>query len=419
MTTDPIITVTSDQSTTEFSEITKLVDSIKNVPMPGELKEKSLAMVDRLRKLIQYGSFSHEYEPVEKYISWITQIPWGKYSQDILDLENVRKNLDATHYGLNEVKELILEYVSMLHLLKQREEEAGKAVPVAPVVPIAQPTVTPTDEQVVTPEVYQPALDAQVKSVTSEMSKLQGSSSHAPIICFVGVQGIGKTSIAKSIGNAMGKQFIRISLGGLGNASELRGTPRGIVDAGPGQIIKALIRAGTMNPLILVDEVDKVSDSNGTRSDVMASLLEILDPEQNSTFLDHYIDYPIDLSKVMFIATANNLGGISAALLDRLEIIRMTSYTDEEKKYIAKDYLLPKVLIATGVDPSALHFNEDVWELVIRPLGFDAGIRQLERNLTTLARKIAKMIVTGQGKEFTITRENFREFIPSDFGIYS
>lgn len=388
------------QSNLELVELNRLIDSINATSMPADLKEKALGMVERLQKLIQYGTFSREYEPVEKFVSWIVKIPWGKYTKDNLELENVKKNLDLTHFGLNDVKERILEYVSMLNLLRKKDEAAQtvkvQVQPEQAAVAISQPT-----------------------TVSSEMSRLQGSSSHAPIVCFVGVQGIGKTSIAKSISVAMNKQFIRISLGGLASVSELRGLSRGSVDAGPGQIVKALIRTGTMNPLILIDEIDKVSDSGGTRADVMAALLEILDPEQNSTFLDHYIDYPIDLSKVMFICTANNLGGISAALLDRLEIIRMSSYTDEEKKYIAKDYLLPKVLQATGVDPTQLQFDEDVWELVIRPLGFDAGIRQLERNLTTLARKIAKMIITGQGTVFRVTKENFRDFIPVDFGIYS
>lgn len=393
-------------STIELTELNKLAEDIKASSAPKDLQDKTLAMVERLTKIAQYGSFSAEYEPVAKYVSWITKVPWDKYSADNLELENVKQNLDKTHFGLSDVKERILEYVSMLNLIKQKEkraEQAGSGQEPESSAPISQAPVS-----------------TQLQGTGSkEMSRLQGSSSHAPIICFVGVQGIGKTSIAKSISTALGKQFVRISLGGLADVTELRGLSRGNLDAGPGQVVKALIRTGTMNPLILMDEVDKVSESGGRRSDVMAALLEILDPEQNSTFVDHYIDFPIDLSKVMFICTANNLGGISAALLDRLEIIRMSSYTDDEKKYIAKDYLLPKVLASTGVDQSQLQFDEDVWELIIRPLGFDAGIRQLERNLTTLSRKIAKMIVTGQGTSFRITKQNFREFIPVDFGIYS
>jgi ATP-dependent Lon protease len=174
-----------------------------------------------------------------------------------------------------------------------------------------------------------------------------------------------------------------------------------------------------MNPLILLDEIDKVSKENSVQADVMAVLLEILDPEQNYSFIDHYLDYPVDLSKCIFICTANNLGGISAALLDRLEIIRMISYSDEEKIEIARGYLLPSVLNEAGLAPENIVFDEDVWPLVIRPLGFDAGIRQLERTLKMLARKIAKKIVLNEGTSFKITKDNFKEYIPLDIGVFS
>lgn len=371
----------------ELEEITMLMQQIQQAELPEELTEKSAAMVKRLEKVVKYGAFSREYEPIAKYISWITKIPWGEYTGDNLDIQNVKTQLDSTHFGLENVKERLLEYVAMLNLQMRNRQGGGEA--------------------------------GKQEGVDNEMAKLQGSSSHAPILCFVGVQGIGKTSIAKSIATALGRQFVRISLGGLGGVSELRGRSRGQVDAEPGQVIKALIRTDVMNPLILMDEVDKVSSQTGLRADVMAALLEILDPEQNSTFIDHYIDYPVDLSNAIFICTANNLGGISAALLDRLEIIRMSSYTDEEKAHIARDYLLPKVMKASGLLEDQIKFHDDVWPLVIRPLGFDAGIRELERTLTTLVRKVAKKIVMGEGERFEITRENFREYIPEEIGIYS
>jgi ATP-dependent Lon protease len=267
------------------------------------------------------------------------------------------------------------------------------------------------------------AMDAaKIQQTTAEdasMSKLQGSSSNAPIMCFVGIQGVGKTSMAKSIANALGRKFYRISLGGMTTVTALRGIAKGEVEAEPGQIIKALIRTNVMNPLILLDEVDKVSAQTGTRADVMAALLEILDPEQNATFVDHYLDFPINLSKTMFITTANNLGGISAALLDRLEIIRFSSYSDDDKIQIARHYMLPKVLTATGLKPEQLVIHDDVWPLVVRPLGFDAGIRELERTITRLCRKVAMMIVAKQVERVEITVENFRQFIPEDFGILS
>jgi ATP-dependent Lon protease len=251
------------------------------------------------------------------------------------------------------------------------------------------------------------------------MSKLEGSSSHAPIICFVGLQGVGKTTMAKSIAQTLGREFVRISLGALGSVTQLRGKSRSQPDAEPGQIIKALTRVGTMNPVILLDEIDKVSGKEGLLNDVMAALLEILDPEQNSTFMDHYIDYPIDLSHVMFVCTANNLGTLSAALLDRLEVIRFTSYTDEEKIVIARKYLMPDVLEATGLSTQQLIMDEEVWPQVVRPLGFDAGIRQLERNLTSLARHAARKIVEQGVDKVHVTLDNVKEFMPEGVGTLS
>lgn len=370
----------------ELEEIKVLEEQLEGTKMPQELKDRTETLIHRLERVAKYGYFSREYEPIAKYVSWITQLPWEQYTDDNLDLANAKLQLDSTHFGLDGVKERILEYIAMLQL------QQG---------------------------MYKQPVQDNSADQSQKMSKLEGSSAHAPIICLVGVQGIGKTSIAKSISSAMGRKFMRISLGGIAHVSELRGTAKSEVDSEPGQVIKALIRTEVMNPLILMDEIDKVSDYQGVRADVMASLLEILDPEQNATFRDYYIDYPIDLSKVMFVCTANNLGGISAALLDRLEIVRMSSYTDEEKEHIARDYLLPKVMKATGVDPNAIVFDPNVWALMIRPLGFDAGIRQLERNITTLVRKVAKQIVEGKGTQFRISADNFRQYLPDDFGVYS
>jgi ATP-dependent Lon protease len=381
------MTTVQNPQPTEIKEITDLETILATAVLPADLRERALSMVERLKRVIKFGSFSNEYEPIAKYVSWITQIPWDKITQDDLDINHVKAQLDTTHFGLENVKERLIEYIAMLNL---RERNARSVGPAAATVAGGQ-----------------------------EAARLQGSSSHAPILCLVGVQGIGKTSIAKSIAGALGRRFVRIALGGMANVMELRGRSRGETDAEPGQMTKALIRTGVINPLVLMDETDKVSDSGGVRADVMAALLEILDPEQNSNFGDHYLDYPLDLSKVLFVCTANNLGGISAALLDRLEIIRMSSYTDEEKAHIAKNYLLPKVMEASGILPNQIAFDDAVWPLVIRPLGFDAGIRQLERTLTTLVRKIARKIVSGEGESFAITPANFREFIPEDMGVLS
>lgn len=381
------MTTAQNPQPTEIKEITDLETILATAVLPADLRERALSMVERLKRVIKFGSFSNEYEPIAKYVSWIAQIPWDKITHDDLDINHVKAQLDSTHFGLENVKERLIEYIAMLNLRERNMSALGPA-------------------------------GAKVAG-GQEAARLQGSSSHAPILCLVGVQGIGKTSIAKSIAGALGRRFVRIALGGMANVMELRGRSRGETDAEPGQMTKALIRTGVMNPLVLMDEIDKVSDSGGVRADVMAALLEILDPEQNSNFGDHYLDYPLDLSKVLFVCTANNLGGISAALLDRLEIIRMSSYTDEEKAHIAKNYLLPKVMEASGILPGQIAFDDAVWPLVIRPLGFDAGIRQLERTLTTLVRKIARKIVSGEGESFAITPANFREFIPEDMGVLS
>jgi len=373
----PPLLSTSDMDL-EF-EINNLKKKVEQSVLPPDLKEKATGMILRLVKMSQRGNFSQEFEPVSEYINWITQMPFGKFSEESQDINKVKEILVKNHHGLDPVKNSILEYLAVLQLQKREED--------------------------------------QVKATGMEV--LQGSSSHAPVLCFVGIQGVGKTSMAKSIAQALNRKFIRISLGALGTVTEIRGIAKGNLGAEPGQVIKALIRTQSMNPLILLDEIDKVSSETGLRADVMAALLEILDPEQNATFMDKYLDYPINLSKVMFITTANNLGGISAALLDRLEVIRFGSYTDSDKIVIARSYLLPKVREATGLTKEQLDFDDDVWPLVIRPLGFDAGVRQLERTLTQLARKVALQIVQGVSNGTKITKDNFRQFIPEDIGVYS
>ncbi|MEI6887216.1 MAG: AAA family ATPase, partial [bacterium] len=374
-------TVVSNSVEDTTSEILLLEKAISDAMIPAALKVKTQKMLDRLTRMAKHGSYSGEYELIEKYVEWVTKIPFRKFAKENLAIDNVRKVLDSNHYGMQSVKDRITEYLSVMKLQTDK--------------------LTPAELQT-------------KQTSTEDMSVLEGNSSHAPVLCFVGVQGIGKTSLAKSIAQAMNRPFVRVALGAMGSVMQLRGQSRAFMGAEPGQIIKALVKAEVSNPLILLDEIDKVSGEESRRFDFMASLLEILDPEQNGTFLDAYIDYPVDLSKVMFICTANNLGTLSSALLDRLEIIRFSSYTDDEKAHIARDYLLKKVRSATGLDEYQLSFSEDVWPLMIRPLGFDAGIRQLERNLTTIARKVARLIVEGKIQNVQINPKNFREYIPDD-----
>lgn len=347
-------------------DINFLLEKIRNSGCPENLYIEVERRVARMTKTAQYGGFSGEFEAVAKYVDWVSKIPWQKYTQDNLSLTNVKKTLDDHHYGIEKVKERILEYISIMRL---RSEKTG------------------------------------------------GQIVNSPIMCFVGLQGIGKTSLAKAIAKAIGRNVIRISMGGLGSTQELRGKPKTDSDAEPGQIIKALIKANCMNPLIILDEIDKVSGNVALRKDFMAILLEILDPEQNPTFRDHFIDYPIDLSKVFFICTANNLGTVSSALLDRLEIVRFYSYSDEEKQIIGRNYVLPEIMAEIGLSPDQLEFTPDAWEVIVRPLGFDAGIRQLKRNLYSICRKVAKIVVLGKARKVIINAQNAKSFIDESFAI--
>lgn len=357
----------------EFVDIKDLFIRLEKSSVPKDLKAEAYKMLIRLYNSAKRGGYSSEFELISKYIDWIIRIPWGKYSQDRIDVEAVRKELNRTHYGLNKVKEKILSYIAMIKLRMMQEKNSGDKVVVG----------------------------------------------RMPVLCFVGLQGLGKTTIAMSIARAMGRKFQKISMAAFGDILQLRGKPKTYPDAEPGVIVKALVRAGTMNPVILLDEIDKASGIESLRMDIYAALLEILDPAQNNSFVDRYIDYPIDLSKVFFITTANTLGTITAALLDRLEIIRFTSYTDEEKIKIGKEYLLPKVLKSSGLKPDNLIITDKAWPLIVRPMGFDAGIRQLERTLSNIARKVAYELLVNKVKQVKITPENVKKYLPEDLGVLS
>ncbi|HEY5600924.1 MAG TPA: AAA family ATPase [Patescibacteria group bacterium] len=339
-------------------EVVKLEKKVLDASLPEDLKNKLKSLIEILSRMASSGSYSSEYEGTSRYVDWIVNLPWKKRSKDILDLKNAKSILDKNHYGLTQLKDRILEYLAVLSL---REKE--------------------------------------------------GEVSRAPILCLVGLVGTGKTTLAYSIAESMGRSFARIPFGGMGDALQLRGQSRAFGDAEPGQIIKALRRGGSKNPVILLDEIDRVAES--TRSDIMGVLIELLDPEQNSRFTDHYIDYPFDLSEVLFIATANNTTNISTAVLDRLEPISMPSYTDEEKITIGKDYLLPKALKESGLTGELLKIDPDVWPKIVRPLGFDAGMRSLERTIQGMCRLVARKIVEEGNKQFLVNAQNVKDFLPT------
>lgn len=340
-------------------EVVLLEKKTISTVLPPEVREKAEEMIQRLSRMARFGEYSAEYEKVAHYIDWITNLPWDKRSKDILDLTYAKKILDENHYGLEEIKERILEYLAVLKLQSSEEKQAVRA----------------------------------------------------PILCFVGLVGTGKTTIAYSIAQALGRKFARIPLGGMGDPLDLRGQSRLRPDAEPSLVIKALRRAGTKNPVILLDEIDRVTDEG--RASIMGVLVELLDPEQNMAFRDHFVDYPFDLSEVLFIATCNNTTNISIAVMDRLEPIQMPSYTDEEKIIIGKDYILPRTIGEMGLEKEQIKIDTDVWPRIVRPLGYDAGIRTLERTINSMCRKVAKMIVEGKGRSFRISTENMRDFLPT------
>jgi ATP-dependent Lon protease len=389
--------VVNDALEEGLMEVKALEAKLSSANLPEKLREETMIRVSRLKRMFKLGGYSAEFETVSKYVDWITRIPWGVVSEDNLDIHRAKQVMDETHHGLETIKDLILDYIATMQL-----QSAGG-------VDKLRRDIIPSQVQYQNNQMNQEV----------QMGVLRSRSVNAPVFLFLGLQGVGKTSIAMSIARSMGRKFSRISLGAIGDVRTLRGAPRYSPDAEPGQIIKSLVRCGTMNPVILLDEIEKASGNKGLLSDIMAALLEILDPEQNSTFVDHYIDYPVDLSNVFFICTANNLGGLSAALLDRVEVIRFTSYSDQEKEVIGKEYILPRVLKSLNISPEYIKIEEEVWPLIIRPIGFDAGIRQLERNITTIVRSAARMIVEGKPLPIVINSSNLTDYVLADQGPLS
>lgn len=352
---------------TNDSQIQKLELLVEKTTLPDDLRDNVKAMIGRLNLIKTDANFYAEYDTISRYINWTCSLPWNKITQDILDLGKAKEVLDKNHFGLNDVKAKILEYLAIMIMVKTRMGENGRQF-----------------------------------------------HAKAPILSLVGLAGVGKTTIAYSIAESMGRRIVRIPFGGLGSAAQLRGKSRLSPDAEPGMVIKALKQAGVKNPVILLDEIDRVSAE--ARADIMGVLVELLDPNQNKAFVDHFIDFPVDLSQVLFIATSNNTKDISTAVIDRLEVIQMPSYTDQEKTVIAKTFTLPQAMKEAGLTEKDFIINEDVWEeFIIRPLGYDPGIRGLQRVISGIVRKIVYYMLMGQieaNTQFVLNRENAKEFIP-------
>jgi len=344
---------------TATQAIESLKKKIESVKLPDDLVKNLDELFSQLAINSQNEqTFWQNFQIASKYISYLVSVPWSTQTQDILDLQYAKEKLNEAHYGLDSVKERLLEYISVLALQKSRNSELMKA----------------------------------------------------PVLLFVGLVGTGKTTMAQSIANVLGRQFIRIPFGGLGDPLYLRGQSRIYPNSEPGQIIKGLMAAKSRNPVILLDEIDRVADN--ALNTIMGVLVELLDPEQNNRFMDHYLDYPIDLSQAIFCATCNNTSRIATAVMDRLEVIQMPSYTDSEKIVIGRDYIFPKVIKESGLKPEELKISPELWDQIVRPLGFDAGVRTLQRNIEGLCRKAAKLIFEGSVKQVVVDSSNIKTFLP-------
>ncbi|MFL5516185.1 MAG: endopeptidase La [Gemmatimonadales bacterium] len=350
-----------------------------------------------LNRLTRIGRESMESQVIRTFLENIAELPWNERSKEHLDLAEASRILDEDHYALGDVKDRVLEFLAVRQLRQKQDAEAQGSVD-------AEVQAEKKEEEVDAGE----STDAPVATATVPPSNVpnQGSPDErakGPILLFVGPPGVGKTSVAKSIARAMGRKYVRISLGGARDEADIRGHRRTYVGAMPGRIIQGMKQAGTRNPVFLLDEVDKLGVS--FQGDPASALLEVLDPAQNDTFVDHYLGVPFDLSEVLFIATANFIQNIPGPLLDRMEVVDFAGYTEREKSEIARKYLIPRQFRENGVSPEQLEVTDDALSEVITAYTRESGVRQLERELGKLARKVARKIAAGEVQRITVDRE--------------
>ncbi len=338
-----------EDETGEAAEAELLRERLEKAELPEEVRTEAERELKRLERL---PPAAPDYHVIRTYLEYVLELPWLKSSEHKLDLAEARRILDEDHYGLEDVKERILEFLAVIKLRPDTK---------------------------------------------------------SPILLFVGPPGVGKTSLGRSIARALGRQFERMSLGGVRDEAELRGHRRTYIGAMPGRIIQSIRRAGVNNPVLMLDEIDKLG--NDYRGDPAAALLEILDPQQNNTFRDHYLDLPFDLSRIFFIATANQLGPIPPPLRDRMELIRLAGYSDREKLEIARRYLVPRQTVENGLNQAQLKIEDSAIELIASRYTREAGVRQLERNVGSVARKVALRIAQGQAESVTVGAPDIREYL--------
>jgi ATP-dependent Lon protease len=355
----------ADEQQVEVEEFRRKIDM---AGMPEEAEKEARRELDRLSKL---PTAAAEYGVIRTYLDWLTSLPWSQATEDNLDIAHARQVLDEDHYGLEDIKERILEYLAVRKLRLERAEERAKAA--------------------------------------AQISDHIRREREGVILCFVGPPGVGKTSLGASIARAMGREFMRMSLGGIRDEAEVRGHRRTYIGAMPGRIIQALRRGGSRNPIFMLDEIDKLGTD--FRGDPASALLEVLDPEQNAEFRDHYLDVPFDLSQVMFITTANMLEPIPGPLRDRMEILQLSGYTENEKINIAQGYLVPRQVRENGLRKEEILFTDEAISQIIQDYTREAGVRNLEREIGAVCRKVVTRVAEGVISSATITPETIRDYL--------
>ena len=382
-------------------EITELRDKLTKLDLPKEAR----AEVEReLGRLERSGRESMEAQVIRTYLEWIAELPWNKRSDDQLDLKHAQEVLDEDHYGLKDVKDRVLEFLAVRQLRASQLADEVEKTGEVPAGKLFEDRHEANPSLMVGEKADRPITD-KLEAKSRAMAK-------GPILLFIGPPGVGKTSIAKSIARSLGREYVRVALGGARDEADIRGHRRTYVGALPGRIIQGMKQAGTKNPVFLLDEVDKLGTS--FQGDPASALLEVLDPAQNDTFTDHYLGIPFDLSEVLFIATANFVQNIPGPLLDRMEVVDFAGYTEKEKAEIAKKYLIPRQLEESGLGDKGIHFTDDAVMSVVSNYTRESGVRQLERQLGAVARKVARKIamgVTGEIVDEEITEDEVRELL--------